>query len=207
MRPPRPLIPLALIALLLPGCTRLGIVSSANGKLVGSASRAVLAPDFRVLVFDRSDDDGTADLYFTDLTDEQIEAYFDDSGAWTKISGSIVHVHMFIKPYAGRTPIESTAANASMRWAVLSDGEIGVYTGAGFVFPGRSLLGSKISGTVRDATLRLTRATEGFHDPLGPSSLSMGFTAKEDAETVEGLSRRLDAAARRATRVADTLEN
>lgn len=206
MRPLCRITPLALLMLLTPGCTRLGIISSADGELVGTESAATLSPDFRVLVFARGESDGTADLYFTDLSDDQIEAYFDDSAAWTTISGSIVHVHMFIRPYAGRTPIESTAANASMRWAVLAEGEIGVYTGAGFVFPGRSLLGSKISGTVRGATLRLTRATEGFHDPLGPSSLSMGFTATEDADTAEGLSRRLDAAARRATRVAETLE-
>ncbi|MFT5423717.1 MAG: hypothetical protein ACI89L_001505 [Phycisphaerales bacterium] len=207
MRLPRRIIPLALLALLVPGCTRLGLISSANGSLVGADSAAVLSPDFRVLVFARSENDSTADLYFTDLSDEQIESYFDDSAAWTQISGSIVHVHMFIKPYAGRTPIQSTAANASMRWAVLADGEIGVYTGAGFVFPGRTLLGSKISGSVRGATLRLTRATEGFHDPLGPSSLSMSFSAKKDADMAEGLSRRLDAAARRATKVAETLEN
>lgn len=206
MRPLRRILPFALLALLAPACTRLGLVTSADGELVGAESAATLSPSFRVLVFARGESEGTADLYFTDLSDEQIEAYFDDSAAWTTISGSIVHVHMFIKPYAGRTPIESTAANASMRWAVLAQGEIGVYTGAGFVFPGRSLLGSKISGTVSGATLRLTRATPGFHDPLGPSSLSMGFTAREDAELAEGLSRRLDAAARRAVKVADTLE-
>ena len=82
--------------------------------------------------------------------------------------------------------------------SLLAEGELGVYTGAGFVLPNRSIAGSNLAGTLSGATLRLTHATPGFHDALGPSRLDMGFTTEPD-ETVAGeLARRLDAIARRA---------
>lgn len=182
----------------LPSCTRLGLINSADAELVSAESEATLSPDFRVLAYVRDEGEQAADLYLTDLSDDGIAAFFDDSGAWTALKGSIVHLHLFIRPYAGRTPIEPTAANAAVRWAVLAEGELGVYTGAGFVLPNRTITGDKLTGNLSGATLRLTHATPGFHDALGPSRLSMGFTAERDEETARALAQRLDAIARRA---------
>ncbi|MFG0305726.1 MAG: hypothetical protein ACF8Q5_05875 [Phycisphaerales bacterium JB040] len=191
----------AACALAIPACTRLGLIRSADARLVSAESDATLSPDFRLLVHHAEPGDPATDLYFTDLTDDEIDTFFDESGAWTDIRGSIVHLHLFIRPYAGRTPIEPTAANATVRWAVLAQGELGVYTGAGFVLPSRSIAGSNLAGDLSGATLRLTHATGGFHDALGPARLTMGFTTEPDETLARELERRLDAIARRAAPV------
>jgi hypothetical protein len=75
-------------------------------------------------------DRNTADLYLTDLPMERLSAE-DDTLAG--LSGTIVHVSIFLVPTAGRTPIDVTAVNASIRQVVIADGVVGVYSGGGFV--------------------------------------------------------------------------
>jgi hypothetical protein len=134
-------------------------------------------------------DRNTADLYLTDLPMERLSAE-DDTLAG--LSGTIVHVSIFLVPTAGRTPIDVTAVNASIRQVVIADGVVGVYSGGGFVDV-EEIEAEGLEGQIRRATIRLTRQSNGFADALGPSELSGNFNAKLDVARSRVLSARLAA--------------
>ncbi len=91
--------------------------------------------------------------------------------------GSVVHIDLLWMPKAGATPMDSSATNASIRYLIMVDGEIGVYAGAGFCRPHGEAGDQRLTITVREASLNLLEATDGFIDLLGPTELSGSFTA------------------------------
>lgn len=121
-------------------------------------------------------DSNTVDVYLTDLPDSALEENADLSHA----SGCIVHMHMFIEPKAGSTPIASSASNVTVRCLIIARGEAGVYGGGGFLTESNSLWDKSISGKVRRATLSLLRSTPGFKDRLGASEFGATFSAIPD---------------------------
>lgn len=140
-------------------------------------------------------DQSTADLYFTDLSDEALLLGSDLSG----ISGTIMHVHMFLIPRAGRTPIAYTASNATVRTMVIANGQIGVYSGGGFMLPSGKPGDETFGGAIRGATLRLTSATEGFEDRLGASEFTGSASAGLDPVRARQIAARLEELVRFAT--------
>jgi len=143
-------------------------------------------------------DDNTADIYLTDLSDEELTAFFRSGADWSRISGTLVHVHLFLDPKPGKTPIEPTAATATVRYAIIADGRIGIYDGAGFMLPGQKPGKDTISGTLEDAPIRLSRVTPGFNDPFTAGKLDLTFEAPLDDRIAPELRARLDAVAARA---------
>lgn len=197
------LIPLLAACCALPACTIGGFGSAGKGEVLSAESPVKLNPDFRVQAY-RSDDRNSADVYLTDLSDEDLTKLFAEGGSWGEVEGQIVHLHMFVRPKPGRTPIEGTAASCTVRYIVLARGEIGVYDGAGFLQPGWAPGSDKFAGGVKQASLRLTRATDRFRDLLGPSQLTLRFSAKQDDETAGSLAARTEALSRYAEPVLDT---
>ena len=190
-----------LAAGLLSGCARLPFGTSSSARLRSLEQSVELSPDLRLRVY-VAGDRNTADVFLTDLSDEELAAFTAPDSSWTEIDGQIVHVHMFLAPKAGQTPIETTAANATVRYAVLTQGQIGVYTGAGFLLPRGTAGDSHFGATLSNATVRLDRATPGFVDLLGPSRLELSFRATREPRTAAELRARIDALSRRAEAVA-----
>ena len=120
-------------------------------------------------------DENTADIILTDLSLEDLTS---ESGIPS--TGTVVHVQLFIRPRPGRTPIARTACSATVRCAVLSHGQVGVYGGAGFMIPDDVPGGKSFGGLMSGAPVRLLRATDGFVDRLGISDADIGFTATRD---------------------------
>ncbi|MBL8762426.1 MAG: hypothetical protein JNL50_14115 [Phycisphaerae bacterium] len=133
-------------------------------------------------------DRNTADVYLTDLPAEVLDPGADLKG----VSGQLVHIHLFITPEAGATPIDSTACSASVRHVVIADGRVGVYGGGGFLAPSTSPGDRVLAGKLRDATLRLTSAGPEFSDRLGASKLNAAFRAPLDPRLANALAARLD---------------
>jgi hypothetical protein len=94
--------------------------------------------------------------------------------------GQIMHIDLLWMPKAGVTPLDSSATNATIRYVIISKGEIGVYGGAGFAMPQGDPLGKSLSITLRDASLQLQESTAGFHDVLSPAQLTGTISAKRD---------------------------
>lgn len=97
--------------------------------------------------------------------------------------GQMYHIELLWLPRPGWTPISADATNASIRYVVIADGEVGVYAGAGFAMPKGSVGGKTATVTLQDASLRLVEHTPGFVDMLTPATLSGTFTATHDPRT------------------------
>lgn len=120
-------------------------------------------------------------------------------------------IRMFWRPRVARTPIDRNATNATVHYIVfhnrLGDANetdttsntpprdhVGVFSGAGFVFPHAKPGGERLRIGVWEATLRLQPqdATPNFTDNLGAAILDGAFTVKRDEAQVNRLIRQLN---------------
>jgi hypothetical protein len=187
------LLPLLLVLALatLTGC----LGDSTNLRLEAILDEAVVSPDFRVRSYIPKDMN-TADLYLSDIPTERL---LDPSDSLADAVGSIVHIHLFLVPIAGSTPIDSTACNATVRHVVLAGPRgpaldrpaVGVYGGGGFLLPDDTPGARSFSGDLFDATMKLTHATPGFIDRLGASRMRGEFAVRRDDALSAALADRL----------------
>lgn len=190
-------VALSLSALVtLGGCNALrgGGGSGGTSTIISDTTGSIYETEMRTRVYTYHDDN-TADIYLTDLSDAELTSFFEQNADWSQISGSIVHIHLFLDPKPGKTPIEPTAANASIRYGLISEGQIGIYSGAGFMLPGQKPGKDTMSGSFKAAPLRLSRATPGFSDPLTPARMDLSFDSRLDDQASPELQARLDAMA------------
>src|SRR5690606_17189324 len=94
-----PILVFTALAAVLPGC-RLPWLGLGNEFRVESSERpVVLEPGMRHRVY-TSPGRNAADIYITDIDPERLAP----DRPLTGVSGSLLHVHMFVEPYPGRTP-------------------------------------------------------------------------------------------------------
>lgn len=103
-------------------------------------------------------------------------------------------VRMFWQPRAGATPISASATNASVQYLVFGpqNGEVGVYSGAGFLHPNSDLGQNTLRAGLWEATLRLADRSANFDDSLGKAVLRGEVTARRDDAAVHDLLHQLD---------------
>lgn len=123
-------------------------------------------------------DANTADVYLTDLSPEALRSPDIAAG-----DGNLVHLHMFMNPSAGLTPIADTACSVTVRHVVFAKGRVGIYGGGGFLNPSGKPGDPEFGGKVRDATVRLLSSTAGFEDKLGPAMWTTSFRALNNRAT------------------------
>jgi len=102
----------------------------------------------------------------------------------------VATIRMFWAPRAGRTPIGPAATNATIHYTIFAGAnsqEVGIYSGAGFVYPVDKPGYETFAASVWQATLRLTDRTEGFEDLLGGAILEGHLTATRDDAVVSRL--------------------
>lgn len=168
-----------------------------RAESVTTSSVLQLEPTVRAY---RAIDKNTADVYLTDLDRSAL-----DLGApLDEVSGQILHLHLFISPEAGATPIESTACSVTIRLMVISRGHIGVYGGGGFIMPDSDPGDSEFAGDIERATLRFMQSTPGFTDRLGPAELSGEITAPRNDPTTDRLAARFEQLLNSTTRRSDS---
>lgn len=183
---------IALLAATLPACSI--IAPKTNLALTAADAPATLTAGFTTAVF-ASSDPNEANLYLTDLP---LARLADPGDSLADLGGSLLHIHVFVVPRAGSTPVDATACNAALRYAVLAQGAIGVYGGGGFLFPAGKTGAPSFGGSLAGGSLRLIRATSDFKDLLGPALLEGPVTTVRDAKTADLLRARLDALCRQA---------
>lgn len=142
-----------------------------------------LASDFTTGLFTYDEDTGAGASFM--LTDVPL----DDLFAGKVSSGQILHVQVLWIPLAGSTPMDASATNASIRYVVVADGEVGVYSGAGFAMPLDDLNDKRVTISLRDATLQLQDSTAGFNDLLSPANLSGNFKTQRDDRRARQMNR------------------
>lgn len=156
------------------GCSLLGhpgVAGSLRAQSLGNKP-VVLAGDYVAAYFWHDPNQTTSFM----LSDVPIE----DVLAGHVRQGQILHIELLWLPKPGATPMDSSAADASIRYVIIANGEVGVYGGAGFLMPGGSLDGKTASMSLRDSSLQLEQATSGFVDLLSPGQMVGNFTATQD---------------------------
>jgi len=112
-------------------------------------------------------------LWLSDLT-------LDELASGQLESGQILHVEMLFPPMPGETPIDPDATNLSIRYILISNGEVGIYEGGGFGYPIGGHEHGMMSLRVEPSGLVLTESTDGFVDLLSPALLTAVFTGDCD---------------------------
>ena len=150
---------------------------------------------------------GDFDAAFYRKTDENAATFVLLEGPADRPRQAAV-IELFWRPRSGLTPVEPAATNMTVTHLIFAQreeelgraagdrGELGVYAGAGFLFPRKPLGARTLVAGVWDASLRLETRSAGFVDLLGLVSMTGTFTATRDDERVGELLRVLSAAAR-----------
>ena len=106
-----------------------------------------------------------------------------------------VTMRLMWRPRAGRTPIEPTATNVTMHYVIFTPGEsaeVGIYSGAGYLYPRSKLGSSSLRASLWDASLRLQDASDHFHYLLGQAVIQGDFTVRRDDAAMERLRHRVN---------------
>lgn len=110
-----------------------------------------------------------AHIVLTDIDPDRLES--DEA-----VSGQVLHVGFLWNPMPGRTAIDPTSTNISLRLLILSEGEAGLYGGGGFASVDGSPESGSMSLDIEGSDLRLIAHTKGFVDRLTPAELLGKFS-------------------------------
>lgn len=153
-----------------------------------------MAPDYVTAVY-RAIDENTADIFLSDIPEDQILERMrigtNLAAGSDSESGTITHLRLFLTPLAGKTPIDFTASNTTITHVVLAQGTMGVYGGGGFLLPDDAVGSPVFGGRIREASLRLLRSDEGFVDLLGLAVVSGRVVARRDDTLADSISARM----------------
>lgn len=141
-------------------------------------------------------DEAGASIIITDIDPAHLES--NDA-----VSGQVLHVGFMWKPLPGRTAIDPTSTNVSLRLLVLSAGEAGLYGGGGFASVKGTPDGGRLSLDVEGSDLRLLARTKGFVDRLTPAELLGDFTVNRNEAQARRMRR---AATQRVTNALGTIQ-
>ena len=181
--------PLLALFLTLSGCGR---VFTASGLRFESMDQGtVLAPAIAAIGY-RADDTSTAEFYISDIPLRELAR----AESFEELAGTIVHIHLFIRPKPGKTPIQPTASTATIQAVVLARGEVGLYGGGGFMLPAGTPGDDSFGGSIRGGSVRLLAATPGFADRLGAAHFTAGINAPDDEAAAAIMAHLFEQAAR-----------
>jgi hypothetical protein len=151
-------------------------------EIVGSGDTAVrLTSEFTTGTY--AIEPAQTTVVFSDIPYEEL-------ATGTAKNGRFLHIEVLWRPKAGRTPVEPSSTNLSIRFVVVSNGEVGVYIGGGFAWidggkPADEAIGLEITG----ASVSLVDKTPGFVDLLSPATLVGELGALKNAENARATRR------------------
>ena len=113
----------------------------------------------------------------SNLSQEQLQ----DS---TDLVGYVLHVDLMWVPKAGKTAIDPTATNTSIRLVVFAGTEVGLYGGGGFAWPTGESGAPEYGVDIVGSNVSLLAATPKFVDLLSPAQLTGRLRCRlDDAQT------------------------
>ncbi len=186
-----------LVGLLQAGC----VGSRSTIQLQSAANRQnVLAPKWAEVIA-RISDENTIDIYMLDQPLETALAYpldpqprrvGEEPGLDVPGTLQVCHIHVFLSPKAGRTPIQASACTATVRLLVFADDQAGEYGGAGFMTPALGSGERVVRASIVDGQARLIRATQGFTDLLHDAVVEGSVAARHEPAVARQVERALD---------------
>jgi hypothetical protein len=163
-------------------CAGCSIDPGGTVEIVGSGDTAVrLTSEFTTGTY--AIEPAQTTVVFSDIPYEEL-------ATGTAKNGRFLHIEVLWRPKAGRTPVEPSSTNLSIRFVVVSNGEVGVYIGGGFAWidggkPADEAIGLEITG----ASVSLVDKTPGFVDLLSPAILVGELGALQNAENARATRR------------------
>jgi hypothetical protein len=119
-------------------------------------------------------------FWFADVPLEALLAH--DKGTPLR-NAMFVHAQLLWYPKPGMTPLDSTATNLTLRVVIVSEGEMGIYGGAGFARPKGDPTEGPMTLAVEGGTLTLLEKTAGFQDLLSPVGFASSLSAPLEPDT------------------------
>lgn len=80
----------------------------------------------------------------------------------------VLHAQLLWQPKPGATPVDPTATNVTLRLLLVTEGEVGLYGGAGFAWPSGDLDEGPAALDIVGSSMTLLDSTDGFRDLLSP---------------------------------------
>lgn len=132
--------------------------------------------------------------YATTDTDQSM--YLSDVPLETLLTGEVrngqfLHAQLLWFPKPGETPVDPEATNVTLRFVVVSEGEMGIYGGAGFAWPRGTPGETSLTLVVTGSSLSLLAKTDRFVDLLTPAELVGTISAPPNDETTRRFRRGL----------------
>ena len=103
-----------------------------------------------------------------------------------------VHVHLFWKPWPGKTFDNPSSVDATVRYAIVTGQGAAMYSGTGFVYLKKKRLSDAIVAKIEDARLRLDSQSGSPPDVLGPTRLNGTLVAEKKENLAIDLRRQLE---------------
>jgi hypothetical protein len=104
----------------------------------------------------------------------------------------LLHVHLFWKPWPGKTFDDPSSVDAILRYAIVTDAGVALYSGTGFVYPRKRWMSEDVIARIEEARLRLDSQTGDSPELLGDARLAGTLVAKRNRSLAVDLRRRLD---------------
>lgn len=159
------------IGLGLQGCTGPDTVGRAELVALGSAP---LLFEREFVVGSYATKESEDSYWFSDVPLSALLAHTSE----TPLKDAVfLHAQMIWIPKPGLTPLDPAATNLVVRILIVSDGEVGLYGGAGFARIDGDPGDEKVEIEVEGGTLTLLERTDGFNDLLSPAGFSGTFAA------------------------------
>ncbi len=115
---------------------------------------------------------------------------YEDLARGTARNGRFLHIEVLWRPRPGRTPIEASSTNLTLRFVVVSEGEVGVYAGGGFGWiDGGTDADEELGIEITGSSLSLIDKTPGFVDLLSPAEMTGTLGARKNAENARATRR------------------
>jgi len=173
---------LAAAAALALGCAGCSIEAGGTVDAVGAGDTAIrLSSQFETGTF--AIEPAQTTVVFSDIP-------YEDLARGTARDGRFLHVEVLWRPRPGKTPIEPSATNLSIRFVVVSSGEVGVYVGGGFGFIRAGRAGDgEIEVDITGSSISLVDKTPGFVDLLSPAEMTGTLGAFENADNARATRR------------------
>ena len=115
---------------------------------------------------------------------------YEDLARGTARDGRFLHIELLWRPDPGKTPVEPSATNLTIRLVVVSAGEVGVYAGGGFAWvKGGEALDRAIGLDITGSSISLVDKTPGFVDLLSPAIMTGSLGADLNADNARATRR------------------
>jgi len=188
------LVVLCVAALLAGGCSiqlpATGFEGAGLGVKAGTDDGRSASARFKTARYAYHDTDTFTAVLLPDGDEREAAAIDADN-----LPGRAVTLRLMWRSKAARTPIDPDATNCGFQYVVVDDdGELGVYSGAGFILLSQKPGANRIDARILKATLLLSDATEGYDDPIGRAEIAGRLTLVRDDAFVTPAVRRLNAA-------------